>query len=427
MTFHFRPAASFNERHGLFVALVGGTNSGKTFSALRLARGIAGPSGRIAVVDTEGGRTLHLKQHFAFDAHVMDPPFRPERFAEAARAAEEAKYDALLIDSFSMVWRGIGGVLDWQEAELDRMAGDDMAKRERVKMAAWIKPKGAHKAMVYSLLQRRIPIIFAIRGEESVKPGSGRGDKPVTVFKPVCSQPFLFEVTVSFRLGADRKGYIDLSDPSGWKMEGDHRAIFRDGDLISEDHGRQLAEWARGNAPTAGKAPPARDVLAEARSAAAGGREAFGVFWKALSQDDRHAIKPHLDQLREIADEADRPVPADEPVEDPFGPPPGRDEAPPAAAEPEPEPEPEEPPADDEPADAAPSRPPQEWSKVAQELIDYLDGAQSARDLQVRMASGRAQCLRDMQREAHQQFLAVMGFATDKQNELRNKEADNGA
>ena len=57
MTFTFAPAETFTERAGLFVSLTGGTNSGKTFSALRLARGIAGPTGKIAVLDT-------VDQHF---------------------------------------------------------------------------------------------------------------------------------------------------------------------------------------------------------------------------------------------------------------------------------------------------------------------------------------------------------------------------
>jgi len=244
MTFQFVPAQQFTERAGLFVALVGGTNSGKTFSALRLARGIAG-KGKIAVLDTEGGRTLHLKKDFAFDANVMEAPFRPERFAQAAEAAEQAGYDVLLIDSFSMEWAGVGGVLDWQAAELQRMAGDDFGKRERMKMAAWIKPKMAHKAMVYSLLQRRIPIIFSIRGEETIKPGEA-GQKPTKIFKAVCNTAFPFEVTVSFRLAADRKGVIDLSEPSAWKMEKAHAEIFHDGDLLSEEHGQRLEAWARG-------------------------------------------------------------------------------------------------------------------------------------------------------------------------------------
>lgn len=253
MTYQFKPAAEFTEAHGLFVALVGGTNSGKTFSALRLARGIAGPKGKIAVADTEGGRTLHLKEQFNFDVMLFDPPHRPERYAEMARDAEKAGYAALVIDSFSAEWAGIGGVLGWADEEAQRMARGDESKLERVKGASWIKPKSAHKAMVYSLLTRRIPIIFSIRGEETFKPPSEK------FFKAVCNQSFLFEVTVSFRLAADRKGFIDLSDPKSWKMEGAHSEIFRDGEQLAERHGQQLAAWAKGGgaAPATGVASPA--------------------------------------------------------------------------------------------------------------------------------------------------------------------------
>lgn len=243
MTYQFRPASSYTDRHGLFIALVGGTNSGKTFSALRLARGIAGPQGKIAVADTEGGRTLHLKDEFAFDVVMMDPPHRPDRYAELARDAEAAGYAALVIDSFSAEWAGVGGVLAWSDDEAQRMAQGDASRLDKLKGASWIKPKRAHKNMVFSLLERRIPIIFSIRGEESFKPPAEK------FFKPVCNKEFLFEVTVSFRLAADRKGVIDLSDAKSWKMEKAHRAIFQDGELLTEAHGEKLAAWARGGQP----------------------------------------------------------------------------------------------------------------------------------------------------------------------------------
>lgn len=306
--FTFKPAASFTERAGLFVSLTGGTNSGKTFSAMRLARGIAGPEGKIAVLDTEGGRTLHLKHEFGFDANVMEPPFRPERFAAAALAAEQAKYDAFVIDSFSMEWVGLGGVLDWQAHEHQAMGGAD-----KTKGTSWIKPKMAHKAMVYSLLQRRIPIIFSIRGEETFVPPNTK------LFKSITNKQFPFEVTVSFRLESDRKGFIDLSDPKSWKMEGAHRTIFRDGEQISEAHGAALAAWARGApVPSArperlgGRAadfPPRSDrapVLDEARKMAALGYDPFNDWWKGLSAADKDAVAQIEDDVRRIITESER-------------------------------------------------------------------------------------------------------------------------
>jgi len=304
--FHFRPAEEFTDRHGLFVALVGGTNSGKTFSALRLARGIAGAYGKIAVLDTEGGRTLHLKSSFKFDANVMDAPFRPERFSDAARSAEEAGYDVLLIDSFSMEWVGLGGVLDWQNDEMAAMVErqranaaakgwqfDETRAANANKLASWIAPKMAHKAMVYSFLQRRMPIIFAIRGEESIDT-----DTKKPRFKAVCNSAFPFEVTVSFRLAADRKGVIDLSDPTGWKMEGDHREIFKDGDQLSERHGEMLAAWACGEVPV-------DHLSAAADAAAALGMAAYEAFFKGASKADQKALLPGHEARKELARKSD--------------------------------------------------------------------------------------------------------------------------
>lgn len=312
MSFTFAPAASFTERAGLFVSLTGGTNSGKTFSAMRLARGIAGPSGKVAVLDTEGGRTLHLKDEFRFDANVMSAPFQPERFAEAAKAAEEAGYDTLVIDSFSMEWVGLGGVLDWQAAEHERMGGSD-----RTKGASWIKPKMAHKAMVYSLLQRRIPIIFSIRGEYTFVPPN------TTLFKSITNKAFPFEVTVSFRLETERKGYIDLSDSRTFKMEGVHQEIFRSGDRISEEHGAALAAWARGEwspRPTEAerRQPSNRERLfTAARAEAAKGTASLRAFRDGLQDRADHALAPILDELERTAAHADEdgPFPGDDTLE----------------------------------------------------------------------------------------------------------------
>lgn len=264
MSDDFLPADSITDRHGCFVALVGGTNSGKTFSAMRLARGIAGPEGKIAVLDTEGGRTLHLKQDFAFDVRVLEPPHRPERYLEAARRAQAAGYACLVIDSFTAAWRGVGGVLDWTDEELEVAVERARANAEEKgwnfneartrasnKMAASIRPKMAWKLMVSGFLGLRIPIVFSIRGENTLDP-----DTKKEVFKAQVQRSFLFEVTVSFRLSSDKKGVIDLSDANSWKMEKAHQPIFRNGDLLSEQHGAALAAWARGEG-AAPAAPPA--------------------------------------------------------------------------------------------------------------------------------------------------------------------------
>jgi hypothetical protein len=56
MGFEFRPAK--REDVGLLIGRSGGTGSGKTFTAMRLAKGIAGDR-KFAVIDTEAGRAKH--------------------------------------------------------------------------------------------------------------------------------------------------------------------------------------------------------------------------------------------------------------------------------------------------------------------------------------------------------------------------------
>lgn len=144
-----------------------------------------------------------------------------------------------------MEWVGPGGVLDWQEDEYQRMGA-----KESIKLASWIKPKVAHKAMVWSFLTRRIPIVFCLRAEEKTE----KKDRDIIKrWKPICSKTFPFEVTVSFMLRADRKGVIDFSLPH--KLERAHAAIFRDGDQLGEAHGAALINWARGAPKADGTLP----------------------------------------------------------------------------------------------------------------------------------------------------------------------------
>lgn len=252
MSFTFRPAR--RDGVGLFIGVAGASGSGKTYSALRMAKGIAGPAGKVAAIDTEARRMSHYSDQFAFDVADMAPPFRPERFADAAKDAEAAGYAVLVIDSFSMEWTGEGGVLSWHDEELDRLAGDDMAKRERVKMAAWIKPKMAHKAMIGSFLQRRMPIIFCLRAEDKV--GVGAGGKPVSLgWTPIGDARFLFELTASVTLAPDAPGKVSYQLPH--KIQQQHRRFLPHDEAITEEAGAAMAEWARG-----GDAAPAADPLA---------------------------------------------------------------------------------------------------------------------------------------------------------------------
>lgn len=247
MTFTFRPA--LRENVGLLIGLAGSSGSGKTYSAMRLAAGIA--QGKpFAVIDTEAGRAKHYADQFRFDHGDLRPPFRPEAYSEAIAAADAAGYPVVVVDSTSHVWAGDGGVLDWQEEELDRMAGDNWQKREACKMAAWIKPKMSHKQMVQKLLQVRAHVILCFRAEEKVEMVKEQGKTVIRPkvgvmgldgWMPVCEKSLPFELTTSFLLTADHPGI-----PKPIKLQEQHRAFFPPGQPITEESGRLIAQWASG-------------------------------------------------------------------------------------------------------------------------------------------------------------------------------------
>src|SRR3990167_7498113 len=95
MTFQFRPAA--RENVSLLIGLAGSSGSGKTYTAMRLAKGICGERA-FAVVDTEAGRAKHYADQFKFDHGDLKPPFSPAAYAEAIAAADAAHYPVIVVD-----------------------------------------------------------------------------------------------------------------------------------------------------------------------------------------------------------------------------------------------------------------------------------------------------------------------------------------
>lgn len=247
MTFEFKPAVRSNVP--LVIGLAGSTGSGKTYSALRLAKGLAGGD-RFVVIDTENGRALHYADEFSFDHGSLTAPFTPERYAQAIKAADDADYPVIVVDSASHEHAGEGGLLDMQEDELTRMAGDDYRRRETMKMSAWVNPKRSHKRFVAQLLQVQAHVILCFRAEEKVEMAKEGGKtvvrpkrSPVGLdgWMPVSEKYLPYELTVSALLTADAPGI-----PKPIKMEAQHRLLIPLDAPINEDAGAALAEWARG-------------------------------------------------------------------------------------------------------------------------------------------------------------------------------------
>src|SRR5687768_11473078 len=191
MTFHFRPAK--REHTPLIVGLAGPTKSGKTYSAHRLAIGLAN-GGPVAMINAEGAKGHQYADKFTYLATEMQPPYRPERYTEALTAvlALDPRPAVVIIDSLSHMHDGPGGLLEYHESELDRLAGDDKKARQRSTWSAWVKPKAAENEFIYTMLGADCHIIACFRAKQKIK--VVRGADPIELgWQPIAGERVTFE------------------------------------------------------------------------------------------------------------------------------------------------------------------------------------------------------------------------------------------
>jgi ABC-type dipeptide/oligopeptide/nickel transport system ATPase subunit len=336
-TFEARPAV--RESVPLLVGLMGCSGSGKTFSALRLATGIQAVSGGdIYGIDTEARRMLHYADDFKFKHVEFGAPFGSLDYLAAIEHCVKQGARVIVIDSMSHEHFGPGGYLMTQEAELDRMAGNDYAKRERVKMAAWIKPSGLRQRMIAGILQQNVNLIFCFRAREKTKPGKDANGKTVPIdlgFMPVAGEELLFEMTANCLLMPKSNGVPTWrSDQVGEKMmmklPRQFQALFADGKPLDENTGRALAQWAAGTGspPQSGETPapsPSHTASTESGAgepdsqelamhdavldgAAKQGMDALKAAWVTIRPPAQHALQEALRRrhkpMAQQADEA---------------------------------------------------------------------------------------------------------------------------
>jgi hypothetical protein len=227
------------------IAVAGPSNAGKTFSALRIATGVCDglQAKGIALVDTELRGNLYHGM-FEYERFVMDPPFSPKAWLDAFRELD-GKYSVILSDSFSDEHEGPGGIL---EMAMTSPLQNDIAK--------WAAPKAQHKQLMAAIRLLKSQHLFLLRAADKIKIIDGEdkhGNKKKIVeavgWQPTCEKNFIYDVTLGWMLPPNSKGHADV-----WKtIEG---FDFKDGQQLSEDHGRAIARWIRGEGAPAREAPP---------------------------------------------------------------------------------------------------------------------------------------------------------------------------
>ena len=134
------------------VLLGGSSGSGKTYSALRLATGLAKKCGSgIAAIDTEAGRIRYYANEFDFSDMQLTEPFTPEKYIEAINEAVSSGFKVLIIDSISHEWNYCVDIHD-------KMPGNSWTN--------WSRVTPRHDAFMEKILQAPIHIIATVRGKD---------------------------------------------------------------------------------------------------------------------------------------------------------------------------------------------------------------------------------------------------------------------
>ena len=94
------------------VSIAGASGSGKTYSALCVAKGMVSNLHKVAVIDTENGSS-HLYSHLGdFSVLTLAAPYSPEAYIMAINEAINNGFECVIIDSLSHEWQGPGGIID---------------------------------------------------------------------------------------------------------------------------------------------------------------------------------------------------------------------------------------------------------------------------------------------------------------------------
>lgn len=230
----------------LRLALTGPSGSGKTYSALLIAKGLGG---KIAVIDTEHGSASLYSDLCDFDTLELTPPYSPERYIDAIRAADKAGYDVLIVDSTTHEWSGSGGCLEINEQIAQ-------AKYRGNTWSAWNETTPRHRKFIDSMLQANLHVIATGRSKtETSQEDTGGGKKKVVKLGMKTEQRdgFEYEFTVVLDIAHDNHYALASKDRTGM--------FNSEPVVVTEDTGRRIAEWLDSGASANTNQAPVIDVI----------------------------------------------------------------------------------------------------------------------------------------------------------------------
>lgn len=205
------------------LALQGSSGSGKTFSSLLIAKGLAGNDfTKVAVIDTENG-SADLYAHLGdYNVISLQPPYSPERYIEAINLCEKAGMEVIIIDSISHCW-------DFLIDSHSQMVGNSFTN--------WGKITPRQNAFVNKILQSDAHILATMRVKQDyvLSQKNGKTVPEKVGLKAVQRDDVSYEFTIVF----------DIDIAHNAKASKDRTGLFIDKPefIINTATGKKLLAW----------------------------------------------------------------------------------------------------------------------------------------------------------------------------------------
>lgn len=255
----------------LVIGIAGVSGSGKTYTALQLAYGLANmDAGKVGFLDTENRRGSLYADSLPGQFLIGDlyAPFSPQRYIDAIREFQKAGVEVLVIDSVTHEWEGSGGC-------------EEIAANTNSRIADWKRAKAEHKRFMNVMLQSDMHVIACIRAREKVDFSDPKNPRPLGV-QPIQEKNFMFEMTASVLMHDSGRKQTILKCP--FELVG---ILGRGNDYLTAADGKRLREWVDGGQKLDSDIEHHRNAL---QSITELGIARFKEEWNALPPKVRSAL-----------------------------------------------------------------------------------------------------------------------------------------
>lgn len=287
------------ERSGskVVIGIAGQSGSGKTLTALYIARGMVDKPSEIGFLDTENRRGSLYSDELDGPFMIGDlyPPFSPQRYSQAIKEFQAAGVKVLVIDSVTHEWEGEGGCID-------------IAENTNGRIANWKLAKSENKKFMNTLLQADMDIIVCVRARETMDFRNPK--EPVSLgVQPVCEKNFMFEMTASIMMFNEGKEQTHLKVPK------DLKEVFGNGKgYLGQEVGKGIKSWVNSGAKVD---PELKKWEMRLQQSSTEGMESLKTAWAEIPKAYQTKLAAHKEQCKASAIAYDEAARASSPLEQP--------------------------------------------------------------------------------------------------------------